>query len=92
MISLPTNLAARDCSFLFIQFVIKLKVYPGHRTFKVIYPSSMFKKKKQTEEKAKVVAAVWGTKFILVHTALQIYHQDDLKKRTHRIKATWWNG
>ena len=61
MISLPTNLAARDCSFLFIQFVIKLKVYPGHRTFKVIYPSSMFKKKKQTEEKAKVVAAVWGT-------------------------------
>ena len=29
-------------------------------------------KKKQTEEKAKVVAAVWGTEFIQFHAALQI--------------------
>ena len=30
------------------------------------------KKKKQTEEKAKVVAAVWGMEFIKFHAALQI--------------------
>ena len=33
-----------------------------------------------TEEKAKVVAAVWGTEMIQFHAALQIYGLDDLKK------------
>ena len=33
------------------------------------------------EEKAKVVAAIWGTEFIPFLAALTIYHQDDLKKR-----------
>ena len=34
-----------------------------------------------TEDKAKTVAAVWGTQFILLLAALAILHQDDLKKR-----------
>ena len=34
-----------------------------------------------TGEKAKVVAAVWGTEFIQFLAALAILHQDDLKKR-----------
>ena len=34
-----------------------------------------------TEEKAKVVAAVWGTEFIKFFTTLAILHQDDMKKR-----------
>ena len=41
-----------------------------------------------TEEKAKVVAAVWGTELIQFLDALQ----DDLKKRINRITATWRNG
>ena len=46
----------------------------------------------KTEEKAKVVAGVWGTKFIKFLAALAIFHQDDLKKRVNRITATWRNG
>ena len=34
-----------------------------------------------TEEKAKVVAAVWGTEFIQFLGALAILHQEDLKNR-----------
>ena len=34
-----------------------------------------------TEEKAKVVAAVWGTEFIKFLAALAIFHQTDLKNR-----------
>ena len=34
-----------------------------------------------TEEKAKVVAAVWGTEFIRFLAALAILHHDDLKNR-----------
>ena len=34
-----------------------------------------------TEEKAKVVAAAWGTEFILFLAALAVLHQDDMKKR-----------
>ena len=44
------------------------------------------------EEKAKVVAAVWGKELIHFLDALAIFHQDDLKKRMNRIKAIWWNG
>ena len=44
------------------------------------------------EEKAKVVAAVWGKELIHFLDALAIFHQDDLKKRMNRIKATWRNG
>ena len=44
-----------------------------------------------TEEKAKVVAAAWGTALILLLAALAILHQDDLKKRMNRIMATWRN-
>ena len=39
------------------------------------------KRSLKTQEKAKVVAAVWGTKFIQFSAALQIWHQADLKKR-----------
>ena len=34
-----------------------------------------------TEDKAKVVATVWGTDFIKLLAALAILHQDDLKNR-----------
>ena len=34
-----------------------------------------------TEEKAKVVAAVWGTEFIRFLAALAILHHDDLNNR-----------
>ena len=37
-----------------------------------------------TEEKAKVVAAVWGTEFIQFLAVLAVLHKDDLKN--------WMNG
>ena len=46
----------------------------------------------KTEEKAKVDAAVWGTKFIQFLTALVIFNQDDLNKRLNRLTGTWRNG
>ena len=39
---------------------------------------------KQTEEKAKVVVAVWGTEFIQFLAAQHIWLQDNLKKRITR--------
>ena len=53
---------------------------------------SLTLKKKQTEKKAKVVAAVWGTEFIQFPAALQIWHQNDLKKGMNRRTDTWQNG
>ena len=46
----------------------------------------------KTEEKAKVIAAVWGTKLIQFLAASAIFHKDDLKKRMNRITASCWNG
>ena len=40
----------------------------------------------KTEEKAKVVAAVWGTELIKFLAALAFFHQDDLKKGTNSFK------
>ena len=34
-----------------------------------------------TEDKAKVVAAFWGTEFIQFLAELAVLHQDDMKKR-----------
>ena len=42
----------------------------------------------KTEEKAKVVAAVWGTELIQFLTI--ILQQDDLKMRVNRILAAKW--
>ena len=36
--------------------------------------------------------AVRGTELIQFHAALQIYHQDDLKKLMKRRTDTWQNG
>ena len=41
---------------------------------------------------AQVVSAVCGREFIQFHAALQIQHQDDLKKRTNRKTDTWQSG
>ena len=41
----------------------------------------------KTEERAKVVTAVWGTELLQFLAALAIFHQDDLKKRIKRIIA-----
>ena len=49
-------------------------------------------KKKQTEEKAKVIAAVWGTDFMEFHAALKIQHQDDLKTWMNRRTDALQNG
>ena len=38
----------------------------------------------RTEEKAKVVAAVWWTEFIQFLARLAILHQDDLKKLSRK--------
>ena len=45
-----------------------------------------------TEEKAKVVAAAYGTEMIKFLAALAILHLADLKKRRNRISATWGKG
>ena len=44
------------------------------------------------EDKTKVIGAIWGTELIQFLAALAIFHQDDLKKRTNRITATWQSG
>ena len=50
------------------------------------------RRKINTEEKAKVVAAVWETELIQFFVAaLAILQQDDFKKRMNRITATWQN-
>ena len=41
---------------------------------------------KTTEEKAKVVAAVWGTELLLFLALLAVLHQDDMKKRMNCTK------
>ena len=41
-----------------------------------------------TEEKAKVVAAVWGPKLIKFLAALAILHQDDMKKRMNYTRMS----
>ena len=41
-----------------------------------------------TEEMAQVVAATWKTELIQFLATLAILHQDDLKKRMNRLKAT----
>ena len=46
----------------------------------------------KTEEKTKVVAAVWGTEFFQFLAALDIIQEDDFEKRMNRIMSTWRNG
>ena len=46
----------------------------------------------KTEEKAKVVAAVWVAEFIQFLAALTTVFSMILKKRMNRIKAAWRNG
>ena len=45
-----------------------------------------------TEDKAKVVAAVWGTEFIQILDALAIFHQDGLKNRTNSSFSSYHPG
>ena len=45
-----------------------------------------------TEEKAKIVAAVWGTQFIQSLAALDILHQDDMKKRMNCTRINFYAG
>ena len=40
-----------------------------------------YRRKIYTEDKAKVVAAFWGTEFIQFLAELAVLHQDDMKKR-----------
>ena len=52
------------------------------------FPTHYHRRRIKTEEKAKVVAAVWGTELIQFLAALAISPQDKLKKRIKRIKDT----
>ena len=45
-----------------------------------------------TEEKAMVVAAVWGTEWIKFLAALDILHPDDLKKRMNSSYSSYHPG
>ena len=45
-----------------------------------------------TEEKANVVAAVWGTECILFFVTLAILHQDDLKNRMNSSFSSYHPG
>ena len=45
-----------------------------------------------TEEKANVVATVWGTKFIQFLALLAILHQDDLKNRMNSSFSSYLPG
>ena len=45
-----------------------------------------------TEEKTKVVAAVWGTEFIRILAALAILHQNDMKKEINCTRMIWRKG
>ena len=46
----------------------------------------------KTKEKAKVVAAVWGTTLIQFHVLLAILHQDDLKKGMNSSYSSYRPG
>ena len=39
-----------------------------------------------TEEKAKVVAAVWGTEFLQFLAALAVFHYDDVKNKMYILQ------
>ena len=59
------------------------------RTLKMLYlTTSIHRRIIKTEENAKVVADAWGTELIEFHAAVAIFHQDALKKRTNRVRAT----
>ena len=45
-----------------------------------------------TEEKAKLVAAVWGTEFIQCLAALVILHQEELKNRLNSSFPSYHPG
>ena len=55
-----------------MEVVCALYIYPGIRF--------IYRRRIKTEEKAKHVAAVWGTALIQFLAALDILHQCDLKK------------
>ena len=52
------------------------------------------KKDKYTEEKVKVIAAVWGAEFIQFHAALVFFAQDDFEQQDvfmlfFSFKSSW---
>ena len=57
-----------------------------------VWFSNYHRRRINTEEKAKVVAAAWGTECIQFLAALAILHQDSLKKRIRIITDTLRNG
>ena len=65
---------------------------PSAQATAAYHQLSNYRRRIKTEEKAKVVATVWGTELIQFHAELAIFHKDDLKKRMNRTLATWRNG
>ena len=50
------------------------------------------RRRKKTEEKAKVIAAFWGTELNKFLAALTIWHQDDLKKGMNSSCSSYRTG
>ena len=51
-----------------------------------------YRRRIKTEEKARVVAAVWGTELIQFIAALTILHEDDLKKGMNSSYSSYSPG
>ena len=59
----------------------------------VTYPFARDHRRRiKTEEKAKVVPAVWGTEFIQFLAALAVLDQDDMKIRMNCTRMIWKKG
>ena len=48
--------------------------FPFYTFFGMFGPQAYSRRRKHTEEKAKIVAAVWGTEFIKSFAALAVLH------------------
>ena len=57
-----------------------------------VYTRITHKRKIYTEDKAKVVASVWGTEFIHFLAVLAVLHQDDMNKRVNCTRVIYGKG
>ena len=70
--------------FATILFVPESKGHPTQ-----LFKSRNHRRRIYTEEKAKVVAAAWGTAFLQFLAAQANLHQDDLKNGVNCIRTIW---
>ena len=59
----------------------------------VLFCTFLYQRRRvKTEEKAKIVAAIWGTEFIQFLAAVAVLHQDDLKKEMNSFYSLFLPG